>query len=97
MAYLLPLSLTIRAIRTTRIHIEVDGVIEDARGQNVQHYPVSVDIKTTGAELDAILQNAVQQITTSLYERKLAELPPITEEPELEELVGRVFRGSMTR
>jgi hypothetical protein len=98
--FLLPLTLTPRAVRTTEKHIEIECLVVDARGRSVQFLPLSVDIRTTVAELEAILQSTIGQIAAALYAREAAVLlPPVAmqDAPALQEIVGRAYKGSVAR
>jgi hypothetical protein len=98
--WMLPLSLTVRDVNTSAVHINLGCVIVDATGASVQYLPLSVDIKTSVAEIEAILSATVRQIAESLYKRELAALlPPVAmqDAPAIQELVGRTYKGSVAR
>ena len=98
--FLLPLTLTPRAVHTTTRHIDVECLIVDAQGKSVQFLPLSVDIRTSVAELDAILQQTITQIAASLFARQAAVLLPPTQmqdAPALQAIVGRDYKGSVAR
>lgn len=100
LAYLLPLSLTVKDVHTTKLHIELACGITDAEGRSVQHLPLSVDIKMTVAEIEAILQHSVSQMATAMLARGDARLLPpsdMTDAPGLQDLLGQVYKGSVTR
>lgn len=98
--FILPLSMKVREVRTTKLHIDVDCVVVDAEGRSVQFLPLSMDIKTTVAEVEAILQATVKQTAESVHARGAAILlPPVemSDAPALQKLVGQVYKGSVAR
>ena len=97
--YILPLTLMVRDVTATALHIEIAAVIHDAAGQSVQSLPVTVDGKTSPEECSQILQATISQIAQTLAKRGEALVPePAAPEPDaLESLNGRVFYGSVSR
>ena len=97
--YALPLTLTVRDVRKTKLHVEFDCLIEDAAGRNVQALPLSVDVSTGHAEATAILQATVTQTAEAMAKRGEAVAEPANAPNAalVETLKGTTFRGSALR
>jgi hypothetical protein len=97
--FLLPLVLTVRDARMTARHVELDCVLTDAEDRSVQFLPLQMDCRTTGAELEAILQATIDQIAAAMLKRADAALPPMVppSDLDLKSFVTRTFRGSVAR
>jgi hypothetical protein len=92
---LLPLQLTVKAVSRTDKNIEVRCVITDGLDQSVQSLSLAVDGRLTNAEVETILQEAISQLATKLYQADKTAFVPDT--APLGDLVGFTCKGSVAR
>lgn len=93
----LPLVLTVKATRKNERsrNIEIDCIIVDGHGESVQSLSLAVDGKLTNPEVETVLQEAITQLARKLFDAKRTEY--VANDTPLSELVGLVFKGSVSR
>jgi hypothetical protein len=92
---LLPLQLTVRAARKGAANIDVDCVITDGENTNVQSLSLSVDKSLSNSEVETILQEAISQLASKLYQADKTAF--VSDTAPLGDLVGLHLKGSVTR
>jgi hypothetical protein len=92
---LLPLQLTVRAARKGPANIDVDCVITDGENTNVQSLSLSVDKNLSNSEVETILQEAISQLASKLYQADKTAF--VSDTAPLGDLVGLHLKGSVTR
>jgi hypothetical protein len=89
------LQLTVKRARKGPVNIEVDCVVTDGENTSVQSLSLSVDKNLTNSEVETILQEAISQLATKLYQADKTAFAADT--APLGDLVGLHLKGSVTR